>query len=195
LKFGVFQDLEELDACFYDASLESIRKMKRITPHLKKIRVLSYPFSSEQINAMLDSLKHLESLYVLSKALNLPTDKVYQKLKFLHIENRYGQKFSLEDFVKMFPNLETLRFDYGPFEVTGSFLIELLIGLKQLKRLFLSTRVLKLDAEEALRCIRDYGGNLEEFGVNACVVIEPYTIFDEYKMAENPRQISIKKIL
>jgi hypothetical protein len=188
--------LEELDACFYDASLESIRKMKLITPNLKKIRVLSYPFSSEQINTMLDSLEHLESMYVLSKALNLPTDKVYQKLKFIHIEYRYGQKFSLEDFMKMLPNLETLRLDYGPFEVTGSFLIELLSGFKKLKRLSLSTRVLKLDAEEALRCIRDYGGNLEEFGVNACVVIEPYKIFDEYKMSENPgRQISIKKIL
>jgi hypothetical protein len=37
LKLGVFNDLEELEACFEGASVESIRKMKRIAPNLKKI--------------------------------------------------------------------------------------------------------------------------------------------------------------
>jgi hypothetical protein len=37
LKFGVFNDLEELEACFEGASVESVRKMKRIAPNLKKI--------------------------------------------------------------------------------------------------------------------------------------------------------------
>jgi hypothetical protein len=199
LKFGVFLDFEELEAYFCDATLEAIQEMKRISPNLKKIRVLSYT-SSAKINAMLESLEHLESMFVRSKTWEIPTDKVYPKMKFLHIEYRSNYKFILENLMKMLPNLETLNLDYGPFEVTGSFLITLLSGLKQLKRLSLRTCDLKVDAEVALRCIRVYGGNLEDFWVNAGVVKEPYKIVDGYKdfvkVMENPgRQISIKKML
>jgi hypothetical protein len=71
----------------------------------------------------------------------------------------------------------------------------LLSGLKQLKRLFLTTCDLKVDAEVALQCIRDYDGNLEEFGVNVGDVKETCKILNGYKVAENPRQITSKKIL
>jgi hypothetical protein len=42
LKFGVFNDLEELDAAFEGASVESFQEMKQITPNLKKISIHSH---------------------------------------------------------------------------------------------------------------------------------------------------------
>ncbi len=50
LKFGVFEDLEELDACFRGASVESIQEMKRIIPNLKKIEI-QYDTPSDIVNA------------------------------------------------------------------------------------------------------------------------------------------------
>jgi hypothetical protein len=43
LKFGVFNDLDELEACLEGASVESVRKMKRIAPNLKKIGFILLP--------------------------------------------------------------------------------------------------------------------------------------------------------
>jgi hypothetical protein len=62
--------------------------------------------------------------------------------------------------------------------------------------LSLRTCGLKVNAEVALQCIRDYGGNLEDFGVNVGFIKEKCKIVDGYKVANNPgRQVSIKKIL
>ncbi len=63
LQFGFFNNLEELEACFKDASLESIQEMKRITPNLKKISIYSIP--SETINALLGNLEDLEEVHIL----------------------------------------------------------------------------------------------------------------------------------
>jgi hypothetical protein len=39
LRFGVYNNLEELDALFKGASLGSIQEMNRITPKLKKLKI------------------------------------------------------------------------------------------------------------------------------------------------------------
>jgi hypothetical protein len=64
LQFGVFNDLEELQVdSLRGASVAALREMKRITPKLKKIRVSS-GLSANHINAMLESLESLETMYV-----------------------------------------------------------------------------------------------------------------------------------
>jgi hypothetical protein len=85
LQFGVFNDLEELDACFYDASLDSIREMKLITPNLKKIEI--HCNSSDQINALLETLENLESVKILKGVWKVPSEKFYPKVKYLHVNS------------------------------------------------------------------------------------------------------------
>ncbi len=58
MKFGVFQNLEELDAYFEGASVASIREMKRIAPNLKKIKIHSAP--PGVINVLKKTLQNLE---------------------------------------------------------------------------------------------------------------------------------------
>jgi hypothetical protein len=42
LKFGVFNNLEDLDGSFDEISLASVKEMKRITPNLRKITIRAY---------------------------------------------------------------------------------------------------------------------------------------------------------
>ncbi len=109
LRFGVFKDLEELDAHLEGApsipSLDSIRDMKRITPNLRKIVARSA--SSDTINAMLDNLENLKSVRFVGASSWEPSGKVYPNIKYLNLSNRY-RDFA-EQFKKMFPNLEELN--------------------------------------------------------------------------------------
>jgi hypothetical protein len=61
LKFGVFQDLEELEACFEGASMESFREMSRITPNLKKIEICD-GVALDAVDGLLRNLGVLEKL-------------------------------------------------------------------------------------------------------------------------------------
>ncbi len=62
MKFGIFEDLEELDAAFEGASLESIQEIKRITPNLEKLGIQYTPLDT--INALLETLENLEILEI-----------------------------------------------------------------------------------------------------------------------------------
>jgi hypothetical protein len=161
LKFGVFNDLEELDAHFEGASEESVREMKRITPNLKKIAI--YAASSDTINAMLDCLDTLESVEI-RDAWSM-SGKVCLNIKQLHARSN-GFSLSAEQMTKKFPNLEDLKIEACSSEITGSFFAELLSGLKQLKTLYM--RILsrsKLDPESALRWMQIHGKHLEEVSI------------------------------
>ncbi len=78
LQFGVFNNLEELDASFYGASLDSIREMKRITPKLKKILIDCN--SSATVNALLETLENLESVAIRGAKWKIPSEKFYPKV-------------------------------------------------------------------------------------------------------------------
>jgi hypothetical protein len=105
LRFGVFKDLEELDAHFEGASLDSIQELSRITPNLKKLVARSA--SSDMIEALLDTLEHLESVRFVGASFWAPSGKVYPNIKYLHLSNRYRDL--AEQFKKMFPNLDELN--------------------------------------------------------------------------------------
>jgi hypothetical protein len=193
LQFGVFNDLEDLNANFEGASVDSIQEMKRIAPNLKEITM--HPCcTSDQINAMLDTLENLESMTIWCEDWKIPAGKVYPNLKYLDVDYRSNYKFSLENFSKMLPNLETLYLVYCPFEITESFLVTLLSGLKQLKKLSLYTCNLEVDADQALQCIRDHGENLRCLSINGGSK-SPHKIVDGYRVAEDPgNKIFIRKI-
>jgi hypothetical protein len=101
LKFGVFSNLEELDAYFEDASLDSIQEMNRFTPNLKKIVICST--SSDTIYALLETLDSLEALKIERGREWEITEIVYPKIKYLGI---VGFDHNVEQFTKQFPNLE-----------------------------------------------------------------------------------------
>jgi hypothetical protein len=101
LRFGVFKDLEELDANFELASEDSIQEMSRITPSLKKLGIRSA--SSDTIYALLDNLTSLESLKIATGLTFKATEKVYPNIKYLYVERNGSKKFK-----KMFPNVEDL---------------------------------------------------------------------------------------
>jgi transposase len=164
MKFGVFQNLEELDTDFKGASLESVREMKRITPNLKKLVIQEA--ASETINALLETLENLESLKIKVDKWE-PAKKRYQQLKSLNIDCATSFKLNPEQFLKTFPNLEVLKIDSCNSKVTRSFFITLLSGLKQLKTLEMGwTNIwfwnpIKIDPEEALQCFQEYGSHLD----------------------------------
>ncbi len=180
LQFGIFNDLEELDAYFYRASLDSIREMKRITPNLKKLVIDSH--FSYQINALLETLENLESVEIKNGyALKIPSEKFYPKMKYLHTNNPFDSNFSAEQILKTFPNLETLKIDRCSLDVTESFLVTLLSELKQLKTLRLEIwSRLELDRETALQCLQQHGDNLEDvklvFRFRHLENVHPYAI-------------------
>jgi hypothetical protein len=158
LKFGVFNDLEELDACFYAASVESIREMKRITPNLKKL-VIPLVSSSDTINALLETLESLESVTIWD-AWDM-SGKVCPSIKHLHVKTEEFS-FSAEQMTKKLPNLEDLKINDCFFEATESFFATLLSGLKQLKTLYMIIwSRSKLDPESALQWIQQNGAHLE----------------------------------
>ncbi len=62
LEHAAFQDLEELDASFCYASVESVRKMKRIAPNLKKLKIRHA--NSDTVNGLLEALENLEEVEI-----------------------------------------------------------------------------------------------------------------------------------
>ncbi len=164
LKFGVFNNLEELDANFDSASLESMREMKRIIPNLKKI-VINFCLSG-QVNAMLENLKNhekLESVELENYLWELTTNQIFvcPHIKYLRAYIELRNKRIAERFARMFPNLESLQI-YSVFETKPS-LVKLLSELRHLKKLRLDS-VFVLDADFVLQCVRDSGKKLKEIG-------------------------------
>jgi hypothetical protein len=164
MKFGVFEDLRELDACFDGASVESIDEMKRITPNLKKLRISSTT-SSVTVNALLGTLETLELVKICdSKWKPCKYKYIHQNIKYLDIECKF--KFTAEQLTKQFPNLEFLNIDKCLVEVTESFFVTLLSGLKQLKTLYMKIWTdLVLDPESVLQCFLGCGKNLGDASI------------------------------
>ncbi len=167
LKLGTFEDLEELYAWFEDASVESIQEMKRWTPNLKEIEIQNA--CSDTINALLESLEHLEKVKFWSSHLELSSEKVYPKMKHLDVDaNRYVSVYRAAQVSQQFPNLEFLKFDRVSFEPTESFFVTLLSGLKRLKTLELDIQTdTKIESDFVLPCFEKYGSHLEEVQVRA----------------------------
>ncbi len=159
LKFGVYQNLKELDASFDGASLETIREMKRITPNLKKLVIQSA--DSDTINPMVEALENLEEVEIQYYSWEL-TGKVYPKIKHIYIDCGVNSTFSAAQFIQQFPNLEYLKLNYCRIEVTESFFFELLSGLKHLKTLEMEIMSASLvDPEPILQHFQEHGKNLE----------------------------------
>ncbi len=162
LKFGVFNDLEELHGAFEDASVESVQEMKRIT-NLKKIGIW-FGTSCTTINALLENLGSLElveigdliygGLWKLSENKNF----VCPNIKSFGASLELDGKIRADQFTKMFPNLENFHV-FRRFDSNESFAV-LLSKLKKLKKLRLDD--VKINADFILQCIRDCGKNLEE---------------------------------
>jgi hypothetical protein len=167
LGFGVFNDLEELDAYFYGASSDSIREMKRITPKLKKIEIRCD--SADTVNALLETLENLESVKIQYRAWNIPSEKFYPKVKCLYVQRLIH--LNAKQFTKTFPNLVTLRINTCSLdEEPDSFLVTLLSELKMLKELHLIiwTNLNEFYRESVLQCLQQHGKHLE------AVQVRPY---------------------
>jgi hypothetical protein len=193
LQFGVFEDLEELDACFVDASLESIREMKRITPNLKKL-VVQFA-SAETINAMLETLDNLETLKVRRRANWSIPAKPHPKIKYIKIDPDCEVT---TDYPTKFPNLQRLHLRSCPTELTETLLIDLLTGLKRLKELRLINRknYMIIDAQTALKCFREFGRGLEILQINTVFRHGPNKIVDGYEMLDLAGNfVFIKKLI
>jgi hypothetical protein len=164
LQFGVFNDLKELDAYFSDASLDSIREMKRIAPKLKKIRICSS--SSDAVNALLETLENLESVKIQYGEWEISSEKFYPKVKYFDVP--VVNYLNAEQFTKTFPNLATLRIGTCSLdEEPESFLVTLLSELKQLKELCMQIWTdLELDPESVLQCFQQHGKHLEKVYVD-----------------------------
>jgi hypothetical protein len=163
LRFGVFKDLEELDAYFEGASLESVQEMSQITPNLKKLVI--HKASSDTVNIFLDTLENLESLNLLDcRDLEIP-EKAHPKIKHLDHSCRFDSKCNAKQFTQQFPNLEYLKL-YSFTDVTESSFITLLRGLKRLKSLHMQIwRTSAIDSEAVLQCFRKYGDHLEDANI------------------------------
>ncbi len=186
LQFGVFNDLEELDAFFTSASVESIREMKRITPKLKKIVIRHYS-PSATINALLETLENLESVAIRGTKWKIPSEKFYPKVKYLDVPRLNYQSASAEQFTKTFPNLETLRINICSLdEEPESFIVTLLSELKQLKELNMGiTNLNEFDRDSTvLQCFQQHGNKLE--AVQVCLY------FGDSKLA--PSKLEIEKM-
>jgi hypothetical protein len=181
MQFGVFNDLEELDAHFEDASVESIREMKRITPNLKKLEIQSAP-SSNTINAFLETLDILESV-------KIPDDwkmsgKVCPNIKHLHVETE-DFTFHADQMTKQFPNLEDLKITGCSLEVKESLFIEFLSGLKQLKTLYMRIWCRSiLDSETPLQWIKQHGKHLDD--VSIIFVLPDPEFYPTYAIEKKP---------
>jgi Leucine-rich repeat (LRR) protein len=153
LKFGIFDSLEELDACFFNDSKESVREMKRITPKLNKLTIRRA--TSKKANILLETLENLESVNIHGNKWKMG-DKVYPKIKHLGVECLFF-KFSAEQLSKQFPNLKILKILRSYIEVTELFIITLLRRMKQLKTLHLGiASESELDPESFLQCFQQY---------------------------------------
>jgi hypothetical protein len=168
MQFGVYKDLEELDAHFFNVFEESVREMSQITPNLKKLVIHSAP-SSTTINVFLETLDSLESVKIQDTW--KMSRKVCPNIKHLHVKtNRF--KFNADQMTRKFPNLEDLKIEALYLDVTELFFAELLSGLKQLKTLCMRIwSNSKLDPKSALQCFQEHGNHLDD--VNIIFVCEP----------------------
>jgi hypothetical protein len=158
LRFGVFQDLEELEGCFKDASVESVQEMKRIAPNLKKLVI--HEASSDTLNALLETLENLEEIKFECEEWQL-SEKVHPKIRQISC----CFELNVEQFSKQFPNVESLELNI--IWKSDSFIGDLLNGFKQLKTLQMNIRCdAELNPEPVLQCLQEYGGNLEEAQVD-----------------------------
>jgi hypothetical protein len=167
LKFGVFTDLEELDASISRASLETIQEMKRITPNLKKIEIHCY--FSNKINALLETLENLEVVKIVSNEYWEMSEKVYPKIKQLSVYLATEAHFNAELVPKVFPNLEYLDIQDAEIEITEALFLTLLSGLKQLKTFNMgigSETDFELDPDSTLRCFQENGKHLTEADID-----------------------------
>ncbi len=166
LKFGTFEDLEELDARFEDASVESIQEMKRITPNLRKIEIQYV--SSDTINAFLESLENLESVEIYCENWEISSEKVLPNMKHLEVYSTSCFEINVAQLTHQFPNLEFLKIVQNSFAPTEPFSVTLLSGLKRLKTLEMDIRSeTKIDSEFVLPCFEKYGSHLETVQVRA----------------------------
>ncbi len=153
LKFGVFNDLEELDASFSGPSVESLMEMKRITPTLKKIVICDYRFS-KTINTLLETLENLEAVKIQGDDWMM-CEKMHPQMKYLEVSCHFKFKLYIDKFSKKFPNLEYLKIDRCFIERPESFFITLLSELKQLKKLHMQVQSYTgLVPETALQCLQ-----------------------------------------
>jgi hypothetical protein len=183
MKFGVFNKLEELDAHFYLASVESLKELSRITPKLKKIVLCSA--SSDTINALLAALENLESLKFQSHSWEVP-NKIYPKIK--HLDASCKLQLNADQFPKQFPNLEYLKLNGCSIHSTESFFALLLSGLKRLKTLHMDIKSASLvNPEPILPCFQEHGKNLEEVQVKIVSSVNDcdYHVFNIRKKAGN----------
>jgi hypothetical protein len=167
LKFGIFGNLEELEAELYGASVEAVKELKRIAPNLKKI-VMTTRCPSTTINALLESLENLEWMRFYCGTWEMAENIkfVCAKLKHIFASCDYNSNISAELFTKVLPNLEFLHINL--LEITESSLVTMLSRMKLLKKLQLRAKVdLKFDSEFALGCIRGFGRNVEELEIDA----------------------------
>jgi hypothetical protein len=105
LKFGVFNDLEELDARFEGVSVKGVRQIKQITPNLKKLVI--WQACSNTFPVFMESLEKLETLRIVSFGrLWKPAERVYPKIKYLELSPDTREHAA--QFRKMFPNLVNL---------------------------------------------------------------------------------------
>ncbi len=170
IRLGVWNDLEELVAYFDRAPYESFQELNRNAPNLKKLKILSTP--SDIIEAFLGNLESLETveIYLDHNFFWTLPGKVCPQIKHLDINTTLVPDFTAEQFTKAFPNLEFFKSEnfcideYSNIELTESFFVTLLSGLKQLKGIFMKIFIqkeLKLDGESLLRCFKKHEESLE----------------------------------
>jgi hypothetical protein len=176
LKFGTFNDLEELHAFFEGASVESIQEMSRITPNLKKIDMMCPP--SDTINTYLETLENLEIVTIRLDNLELSSENVYPKIKHLDVHPTFDIDFRADQF----PNLEFLKINGRFSELTESFFVDLLSDLKRLKTLEMDIRSDdELDSVYILSCFEKYGNHLE--------TVKVHVRFEDPDLLEEPHGI------
>ncbi len=164
LKFGVFTNLESLKVHFEGASVESIQEMNQITPNLKKI-IIPYAAPSDTINALLQALENLEDVLIDSRNWD-STEKIHPNIKSLNTGNFVRNEFNVEQYARMFPNLEYFQVQVS-IEFTEPFFAKLFSELKRLKTLYMYIHLVSAsDPELILECIQRYGKNLEEAKIN-----------------------------
>jgi hypothetical protein len=110
-QFDVLHYLEELEVYLMDGdvSLKFVKELNGLVPNLKKI-VIHYSLS-ENINALLDTMKNLESITIINSQW-IFNEKVYPKIKHIDTRNVFTRIAIGHLFVNRFPNLETLHINY-----------------------------------------------------------------------------------
>ncbi len=166
MKFGVFENLEELNACFLDVSSDSIQEMNQITPNLKKLEI-RYA-SLDTIHALLETLDNLETVAIQHCSWDWEITDQQQFIcpNLKHLSCASGYKLSAESITRLFLNLESYQNGNFRTQVTEPFFDTLLGGLKQLKTLNLKARNFAvLEPDVVLQSFLKHGRNLEDVEV------------------------------